>query len=69
MLGDFRLKFVDCTRNIGINMGNNMGINFWGINMGSTLCGNNMGNNFQVVLLVCGGLRLKILVENDHLKF
>ena len=73
---------IDCSGILGINMGNKMGINMGnnllGINMGNIFWGfiwqtfvgkNNMGRNFQVCLLVCGGLRRKILVENDLLKF
>ena len=43
--------------------------NIFGIHMGNIVLGINMGNNFQVLLLVCGGLRRKILAENDILKF
>ena len=55
-------------RNMEINMGNIGGL-IWE----TFLLGINMGNIFReilfkFVLLVCGGLRRKILVENDILK-
>ena len=59
---------IDFNRNLGTHMGINMGSICVGIDMGNIFWGNNMVNICQVFLLVCGGLRRTILVENDIIK-